>query len=84
MVTGFGMFIRIESDTKPNRVSQQGDMRCFHYGSQATVVRIRLVTSMISSDQATTSMKKQVPRTQTHADIEATAREKWNRYYLIY
>lgn len=78
IVTGFEMHIRVVSDDQCE-IETQADERCFRYRDDAATVRIRIVTSFISADQALVTLNRELPLVRTHDDVAASAKQTWNR-----
>jgi predicted alpha-1,2-mannosidase len=59
IVANFGMHIRAESDTARN-VESHGDISCFSYDTSATTVTVMVATSLISAEQATINLNREI------------------------
>ena len=78
VVSHFHMYIRAESDTAVEGKDSDGDMLCFRYKSDTTEAVVRIVTSLISNEQAKTNMKRELPSSKSFDDIAIESRSVWN------
>lgn len=77
VIVNFGMHIRAES-AEAQEVENHGELVCFRYMPSATVVTVRIATSLISPEQAQVSLAREIPPTASFEEIKATAKGVWN------
>lgn len=77
IIANFAMHIRAES-AAATKIEAFGDLSCFKYPSDATVVTVRIATSFISAAQATLNLEREIPADATFASVAARARAVWN------
>eukprot|EP01041_Mallomonas_annulata_P009663 gene9663-20092_t len=79
VVSKFGLYIRIEAEASPKPVIEaRGDIYCFLYPNDATVVKVRLATSLISHKQATVNLNRELPKSLGYDEIYRNAKKIWN------
>eukprot|EP01038_Epipyxis_sp_PR26KG_P009005 gene9005-12147_t len=78
MVTNFAMHIYIESSDAIN-VEHHMDMACFRYAKDATIVQIKIATSLISQEQAQYNLKTELGSSKTYDQVAKETRTVWNK-----
>lgn len=78
IISNFNMHIRAESSMATS-VDSNGDMICFKYASDATVVTVRIATSLISQEQALTNLQRELPMSRGFDDLLAESKGVWNK-----
>lgn len=78
VILNFGLHMRAESAAAYEVESSQ-DIICFRYRNDASVVTVRIATSLISPDQALVNLNREVPTSKSFDDIKLEAKKTWNR-----
>ncbi len=90
-VTGFGMHVRVTSETDrylTTQIDHNGEMFCFKYtptgdaprgGTEGRTVLIRMATSFISQEQAQVTLARELPMSISFDEIALTAKSTWNK-----
>lgn len=77
LISNFNMFIRTEAPDAED-VDMLGDMACFRFKTDATAVTIRIVTSLISFEQASVNLEKEAPLKKGFDEIAIETKSIWN------
>ena len=78
LVANFALYMRTESKEARAVVSHE-DMKCFAYDTSASVVTVRIATSLISSAQVGVNMKKELPVSKGFDALALEAKMVWNK-----
>lgn len=78
LVSNFALYMRAESK-EATRIVTQEDMRCFSYDRSATVVHVRISTSLISHKQALLNMRRELKPKKTFDAVALDAKMVWNK-----
>lgn len=78
LITNFRLHILAES-ADAEGTEDQPDMTCFRFRSDANVVSVRMATSLISREQASVNLARELPESKSFDDMVAVARGVWNR-----
>lgn len=78
IVANFGFHFRAES-ADVQSIEQDQDISCFRYKRDATVVVVRIGTSLISADQAKVNLDREVPISKGFNDIALESKNIWNK-----
>jgi putative alpha-1,2-mannosidase len=78
LVSNFNLHMRAES---PESVEAYpvADMMCFKYKKDATVVHIRMATSLISLSQVQTNFNRELPKSKSFDQILLETKMVWNK-----
>lgn len=55
------------------------DLMCFQYKRDATVMNVRMATSLISASQAVTNLQREIPHTASFDQTMLENKMVWNR-----
>ena len=78
LVSNFALYMRAESKEAAS-VVMQDDMKCFSYHQQATVVHVRIGTSLISSAQALLNLQRELKPKKSFDVAMLEAKMVWNK-----
>ena len=78
IVANFGLHFRTESDDVQD-IQQEQDISCFRYSQDATVVIVRIGTSLISSDQAKVNLDRELSISKGFNDVALESKSIWNK-----
>lgn len=79
LVNNFNHYLRAES-VEATGVIPRDDLMCFQYKREATVVHVRMATSLISASQAVTNLQREIPSSATFDQTLLENKLVWNRY----
>lgn len=78
VVANFALHLHAESAEATRVVSDQG-MRCFAYPPTATVVHVRMATSLISAAQALVNLRRELRPKKGFDAVALDAKMVWNK-----
>lgn len=78
LVSNFALYMRAESK-EATRIVAQEDMRCFSYDQKATVVHVRIGTSLISHKQALLNLRTELKPKKSFDSVALDAKMVWNK-----
>lgn len=78
LVTNFALHIRVES-AEATHLARHDDMKCFAYAHTATVVHVRIATSLISAGQALVNMRRELRPKKGFDAVALDAKMVWNK-----
>lgn len=78
LVTNFALHLRTES-AEATRIVHQDDMKCFAYAQSATVVHVRMATSLVSPAQALVNLRRELRPGKTFDAVALDAKMVWNK-----
>ena len=77
LITNFNLYIHIES-AEAVRTIEGNDMHCFRYSHQATVVTVKMATSLISREQAQLNYNTEVG-SKSYIEVYTSAKSIWHK-----
>lgn len=78
IISNFAMHIRAESSSATS-IESMGDLMCFRYKDDASVVIVRMATSLISQQQASINLNREIPVSKGFGDIAEEGRTAWHK-----
>ena len=78
LVNNFNFHVRAESK-EATSVTARDDLKCFQFRRDATVVHVRMATSLISQSQVLTNMERELPPSKSFDDVLVESKGVWNR-----
>jgi putative alpha-1,2-mannosidase len=78
MVGKFSFHVKVESG-EASDVFPMDDLMCFKFKKEATIVHLRIATSLISSNQVDTNMRREVPYSKSFDQILYETKTVWRQ-----
>lgn len=78
LVSNFALHMRAES-AEATKIVNHDDMRCFAYDQSATVVTVRIATSLISPAQALVNLRRELRPKKSFDAVALDAKMVWNK-----
>jgi putative alpha-1,2-mannosidase len=78
LVNNFNFHVRAESAEAVD-IYPVADLMCFKYKQDATVIHLKIATSLISSNQVEVNMNRELPESKNFESILSETKGVWNR-----